>query len=57
MGVKHTVLTDGQPPNAAFTVLAQLCGPMVKEMEMGAILNTESPSSGYKSWVTKPIPG
>ena len=26
MGVKHTVLPDGQPPTGAFTVLAQMCG-------------------------------
>ena len=28
MGVKHTVLPDGQPATVAFTVLAQLCGPV-----------------------------
>ena len=38
MGVKHTVLPDGQSPTVAFTVLAQLCGPKAHETEMGAIL-------------------
>ena len=35
MGVKHTVLPDGQPPTVAFNVLAQLCGPKANETEMG----------------------
>ena len=38
MGVKHTVLPDGQSPTVAFTVLVQLCGPKAHETEMGAIL-------------------
>ena len=40
MGVKHSVLPDGQPPAVAFTVLAQLCGPKADETEMGATLFT-----------------
>ena len=31
MGVKHTVLPDGQPPAVAFTVLAYLCCPKANE--------------------------
>ena len=42
MGVKHTVLPDGQPPTVAFTVLAQLCGPKANETEMGAALFTKN---------------
>ena len=42
MGVKHTVLPDGQPPTVAFTVLAQLCGPKANETEMGATLFTKN---------------
>ena len=42
MGVKHTVLPSGQPPTAAFTVLAQLCGPKANETEMGATLFTKN---------------
>ena len=42
MGVKHTVLPDGQPSTVAFTVLAQLCGPKANETEMGAVLFTKS---------------
>ena len=38
MGLKHTVLPDGQPPTVAFTVLAQLCGPKANETEIEAIL-------------------
>ena len=38
MGLKHTVLPDGQPPTVAFTVVAQICGPKARETEMGAIL-------------------
>ena len=38
MGVKYTVLPDGQSQTVAFTVLAQLCGPKANETEMGAIL-------------------
>ena len=38
MGLKHTVLQDGQSPTVAFNVLAQLCGPEANETEMGAIL-------------------
>ena len=41
MGVKHTVLPDGQPQAEAFTVLAQLCGPRANETEMGAGDETE----------------
>ena len=40
MGVKHTVLPDGQHPTVAFTVLAQLFGPKANETEMGAALFT-----------------
>ena len=35
MGVKHTVLPDGQPQTVACTVLAQLCVPQAKETKMG----------------------
>ena len=42
MGVKHTVLPDGQPSAVAFTVLAQLCGPKASETEMGAAFFTKS---------------
>ena len=38
MGVKHTVLPDGQSPAVAFTVLAQLCGPKANDTEMGVAL-------------------
>ena len=38
MGVKNTVLPDGQPPAVAFTVPAQLCGQKANETEMGAAL-------------------
>ena len=41
MGVKHTVLPNGQPPTVAFPVLIWLCGPKANETEMGAILYTE----------------
>ena len=30
-GVKHKVITDGQPPTVAFTVPAQLGGPKTNE--------------------------
>ena len=33
MGVKHTVLPDGQPPTVPLIVLAQLCGPKANESE------------------------
>ena len=36
MGVKHTVLSDGQSQTVAFTVLVQLCGPPANEVRMGA---------------------
>ena len=42
MGVKRTVLTDGQSPTVAFTVLAQLCGPKANETEMDAALFTKN---------------
>ena len=42
VGVKHTVLPDGQPPTVAFTVVAQLCGPEANETEMGAALFTKN---------------
>ena len=35
------MLPDGQPPTAAFTVLAYLCGPKAQETEMGATLFTK----------------
>ena len=38
MGVKHTVLPDGQPPTVAFTVLAQPRGPKANERAIGTIL-------------------
>ena len=42
MGVKHTMLPDGQPPTVAFIVFAQLCGPTDNETEMGAALFTKN---------------
>ena len=42
MGVKHTVLPDGQRPTVAFTVLAQLCGPKANETEMEVALFTKN---------------
>ena len=42
MGVKHTVLPDGQPPTVAYNVLAKLCGPKANESEMGAALFTNN---------------
>ena len=42
MGVKHTVLLDGQLPTIAFTVLTQLCGPKANKTEMGAALFTKN---------------
>ena len=42
MGVKHTVLPDGQLPTVAFTVLEQLCGPKANETEMDAALFTKN---------------
>ena len=42
MGVKYTVLPDGQPPTVALNVLAQLCGPKANETEMGAALFTKN---------------
>ena len=33
MGVKHTMLPDGQPPTVASTVLVQLCRTKVNETE------------------------
>ena len=42
MGMKHTVLPDGQPPIVTFTVLAQLCGPKANETEMGGPLFTKN---------------
>ena len=33
MGVKQTLLPDGQPLTVLFTVLALLCGPNANEME------------------------
>ena len=38
MGMKHTVLSDGQPPIVAFNVLAQLCDSKANATEMGAAL-------------------
>ena len=38
MGVKHTLLPDGQLPTVAFTVLAHLCDPKANVTEMGAAL-------------------
>ena len=45
MGVRHTLLPDGQLQTVAFTVLAQLCGPKANETEMGATLFTK------KKWI------
>ena len=42
MGVKHTVLPDGQPPTVAFIVLAQMCGPKANEAEVGAAIFTQN---------------
>ena len=42
MGVKLTVLSEGQPPTVAFTVLARLCGPKASETEMGTALFTKN---------------
>ena len=42
MGVKHTVLPDGQPRAIAFTLLAQLRGPKANETEMGATRFTKN---------------
>ena len=36
MGVKHTVLPDGQPLTVAVIALVQLCGPKGNETAMGA---------------------
>ena len=41
MGVKHTVLPDGQLPTVAFTVLVQLRGPKANETEMSIALSTK----------------
>ena len=42
MGVKHTVLPDGQRLTVAFIVLAQLCGPKSNEAEIGTTLSTQN---------------
>ena len=42
MGLENKVLSVGQPRTVAVTVFAQLCGPMTKEAEMGAILFTRN---------------
>ena len=42
MGVKHTVLPDGQPSTVAFTVLAQLCGPQANDAEAGVAIFTKN---------------
>ena len=47
MGVKHSVLRDGQPPTVAFTVLAQLCGPKANETEMDAALFGKNGEEGF----------
>ena len=36
------MLTDGQPPTVAFTVLAQLCGPESNKTDMGGALLTKN---------------
>ena len=46
MGVKHTVLPDGQPPTVAFAVLAQLCDPHANEAKMDATLFTNTVRQG-----------
>ena len=38
MGGKQKVIPDGPLPTVAFTVLAQSCGPLANETEMGAAL-------------------
>ena len=42
MGVKHTVLPDGQPPTVAFTVLAQLCDHRANKMVVMAALSIKN---------------
>ena len=42
MGVKHTVLPDGQPPTVAFTEPAQLRGPKASETDLCAVLFTKN---------------
>ena len=42
MGVKQTVLPDGQPPTVALTVLAQMCGQQANGTEMVAALLTKN---------------
>ena len=42
MGVKHTVLPDGQPPAVAFAVLAQLCDLKANEAELGAAISNKN---------------
>ena len=42
MGVKQTVLPNGQPPTVVFTVFSQHCAPKANETEMGAALFTKN---------------
>ena len=42
MGVKHTVLPDGQLPIVAFPVSAQPCGPQDNGTDMDAALFTKN---------------
>ena len=42
MGLKHTVLPDGQPLAVSFTVLAQLWGPKANGRETGTALFTKN---------------
>ena len=57
MGVKHTVLPDGQAPTVAFSMLAQLCGQQAKETEIGALMHQESKNGQRKDlpFLTKDI--
>ena len=46
MGLKNTVLPDGQPPTVAVTVLVQLCGLKANETELAAVLFTKMAKQG-----------
>ena len=55
VGLKHTMLPDGQPPPAAFTVLAQLCGPKANEAQMGSALFTKNGEGKTLPFLDLPI--
>ena len=40
------MVPDSQPPTVAFTVLAQLRGPLANEIEMGTVLFTKAAKKG-----------